>query len=259
MIRRCKNWVNEEKMHLFGCNVLTQASLSGEYQGTHTANLNIQGSFELYKYHNWKIVKLARHILDDKIIYYEDFITSEEACSLFLQLKVLVPWQQERIRMMGKWVLQPRLTAWYGDADACYTYAGLINRPLPWLPILNDLRNRLEEEIRRPFNSVLLNCYRDGRDYMGWHSDDERSLGPDPVIASLSLGAERRFSFRPKKHIAAKQKEDVLLPEQTDVVLGSGSLLLMKEGVQVNYKHALPKALRVHDARINLTYRNIVR
>jgi alkylated DNA repair dioxygenase AlkB len=93
---------------------------------------------------------------------------------------------------------------------------------------------------------------------MGWHSDDERSLGPNPVIASLSLGAERRFSFRPKKHNPATQKKDVLQPGQTDVVLQSGSLLLMKEGVQVNYKHALPKALRVHDARINLTYRNIV-
>jgi alkylated DNA repair dioxygenase AlkB len=203
-------------------------------------------------------VKFARHFLEDKIVYHEDFIPFEEANSLFLRLQAVVPWQQERIRMMGKWVLQPRLTAWYGDADACYTYAGLINRPLPWLPILNDLRKRLEDEIRRPFNSVLLNCYRDGRDYMGWHSDDERSLGPNPVIASLSLGAERRFSFRPKKHNPATQKKDVLQPGQTDVVLQSGSLLLMKEGVQVNYKHALPKALRVHDARINLTYRNIV-
>jgi len=199
-----------------------------------------------------------RYFLNRKIVYHEDFISVVEAQSLFLQLQADVPWQQERIRMMGKWVLQPRLTAWYGDADAHYTYAGLINQPLPWLPVLSSLRKRIENEFGRPFNSVLLNCYRDGRDYMGWHSDDERSLGPDPVIASLSLGAERRFSFRPKTNHLTKQKIDALQSDQTDLGLKSGSLLLMTEGVQAFYKHALPKALRVRDARINLTFRQII-
>lgn len=160
--------------------------------------------------------------------------------------------------MMGDWVLQPRLTAWYGDPFASYTYAGLENHPLHWLPELHHLRIRIETELGLPFNSVLLNLYRDGRDYMGWHSDNEKSLGTDPVIASISLGAVRRFSIRPNKTCEPMQRKTDLNNCRTDLHLESGSLLLMSKGFQGLYKHALPKALRIFEARINLTFRLIV-
>jgi len=197
--------------------------------------------------------------LDGRVLYFGRFLPLHEANSLYRHLRETVPWQQERIRMMGKWVLQPRLTAWYGDPDACYSYSGLLNRPLPWIPVLEELRNRIEAGFSSSFNSVLLNCYRDGRDYMGWHADDERSLGPDPVIASLSLGAERRFFLRLKTSVREKHSNTPYSKDQTELLLGSGSLLLMRGGVQQDYKHALPKALRVNESRINLTFRRIMR
>lgn len=198
------------------------------------------------------------YFLDDQLVYHEHFIRPDEAAELFRSLQYDVPWQQERIRMMGKWVLQPRLTAWYGDPEARYTYAGLLNQPLPWLPSLAKLRLRIESEFESPFNSVLLNLYRDGRDYMGWHSDNEPSLGEAPVIASLSLGVERRFSFRRRSKPVCARMDIQSLDAHTDLWLSSGSLLLMKAGVQSEYKHALPKALRVREPRINLTFRCIV-
>lgn len=204
------------------------------------------------------MVPTPLYFLDDQLVYYEHFIRPNEAAVLFRSLQHDVPWQQERIRMMGKWVLQPRLTAWYGDSEARYTYAGLLNEPLPWLPSLAELRLRIESEFESPFNSVLLNLYRDGRDYMGWHSDNEPSLGAAPVIASLSLGVERRFSFRRRSVPVCARRANQSMDERTDLCLSSGSLLLMRAGVQNDYKHALPKALRVREPRINLTFRCIV-
>jgi len=197
--------------------------------------------------------------LNDSLLYFGQFLSKSEADELEQQLQRHVPWQQERIRMMGRWILQPRLTAWYGDADAQYTYAGLVNQPLPWLPELAQLRKRVESAVGLHFNSVLLNLYRNGRDYMGWHADDERALGRDPVIASLSLGAARRFCLRPRE--AQKRRESPFLnasEETLRIVLEPGSLLLMQAGIQHRYKHALPKALRVTEPRINLTFRRIL-
>ncbi len=107
-----------------------------------------------------------------------------------------VPWEVHRIRMFGRQVASPRLSCWIGDADAAYRYSGSRFEPRPWLPALSALRGRLQEELGVPFNSVLANRYRSGADAMGWHSDDEPELGPQPVIASISLGATRRFALR---------------------------------------------------------------
>ena len=106
------------------------------------------------------------------------------------------PWQQQEITLFGKTWPQPRLVAWYGDPGASYTYSGLVQEPLPWTDTLNELRKQVEKAANHRFNSVLLNYYRDGSDSMGMHADDEPELGPEPVIASLSLGEPRRLRFR---------------------------------------------------------------
>ena len=126
------------------------------------------------------------------LLFDPDFLTPAEADALLAQLTAGVAWEQRAIRLFGQEVPQPRLTAWYGDPAARYTYSGLTWEPQPWTPALLSLRQRLEAAAQAPFNSVLLNRYRDGRDSMGWHSDDEPELGPAPTIASLSLGATRR-------------------------------------------------------------------
>ena len=143
----------------------------------------------------------------------------------------------------------PRLQAWFGEAHCRYAYSGLQLPPLPWTPALLELRARVEGLAGRPFNSVLLNYYRDGRDSVSWHSDDEKELGPDPVVASLSLGAPRRFQM---KH---RSRGDLPRPAWE---LGHGSLLLMGRGSQTGWRHQLPKQPGVKEARVNLTFRSIV-
>jgi alkylated DNA repair dioxygenase AlkB len=158
-----------------------------------------------------------------------------------------VPWEIHRIRMFGKWVDSPRMSCWIGDPQARYRYSGADFTPRPWLPVLSRMRERLQEELGVPFNSVLANRYRDGRDAMGWHSDDEPELGPEPVIASVSLGAARRFVLRRRDDHAVKQ----------EFVLESGSLLVMRGSSQREWQHALPRTARPVGERINLTFRNI--
>ncbi|HJU14897.1 MAG TPA: alpha-ketoglutarate-dependent dioxygenase AlkB [Stellaceae bacterium] len=161
-----------------------------------------------------------------------------------------VPWRAEEIVMFGRKVMQPRLTAWYGDPGCVYSYAGIRLRPRPWSAILFDLKARIEAATAERFNSVLLNCYRDERDSIGFHSDDEPELGPRPVIASLSLGAERVFVM--------KHKTDRKLPP-VRLVLASGSLLLMKGETQRCWRHGVPKTTRPCGKRVNLTFRCILR
>ncbi len=232
--------------------------MTPEYVKPIKSTRNKQAATGFYRYCNELTLYPPLELLNGQLVYHEHFLPPDEAVALSHELIHAVPWQQERIRMMGKWVLQPRLTAWYGDPEACYTYAGLINQPMNWLAVLNKLRIRLETEFGCPFNSVLLNLYRNGHDYMGWHSDNERSLGPNPVIASISLGAERRFSFRPRPQTVTAQGIEPMPGGQTDIWLRSGSLLLMLAGIQEAYKHALPKALRVSEPRINLTFRHVL-
>lgn len=156
-----------------------------------------------------------------------------------------IPWEVHRIRMFGRLVDSPRLSCWMGDPDARYRYSGADFLPHPWADVLMPVRDRLQEELCASFNSVLLNRYRSGTDSMGWHSDDEAELGPQPVIASLSLGAARRFLLRRRDQHAAK----------AEFLLADGDLLVMAGSTQAHYQHALPKSSRVHGERINLTFR----
>jgi alkylated DNA repair dioxygenase AlkB len=170
--------------------------------------------------------------------------------AVFAQLRDDTAWQQETILLWGKRIPQPRLTAWVGDADAAYTYSGLHLEPQPWPPLLTALRERVQAASGAAFNSVLLNLYRDGRDSMGLHSDDEPELGLRPVIASLSLGAEREILFR---HKTRRDLKLLRLP------LPSGSLLIMRGDTQRDWKHGIEKTRQPCGPRINLTFRQIRR
>lgn len=180
--------------------------------------------------------------------YSSDFFSQEESDSLKQRLLSEIEWKQDKIKIFGRECLQPRLTAWYGDPGINYTYSGLTMCALPWTESLLTIKKRIEAETGFTFNSVLLNLYRNGEDSMGWHSDDEKELGPNPVIASVSFGAERTFKFRHKRAIS-------LL---TEIELSHGSLLLMKDETQHFWQHSLPKRKRVTEARINLTFRSIL-
>ncbi len=168
--------------------------------------------------------------------------------ALLARLTRETDWQSETITLWGKTYPQPRLIAWHGDPDARYTYSKKTYEPRPWTPLLLDLKVRLEAACDTPFNSVLLNYYRNERDSMGFHADDEPELGENPVIASLSLGAERVFIF---KHKLDKEIKPVR------VLLPSGSLLLMKSETQHFWKHGINKTARPCGPRINLTFREI--
>lgn len=159
------------------------------------------------------------------------------------------PWRSEVITLWGKQYQQPRLTAWYGDAGARYTYSGLSLEPMPWTDLLADIRSRVEALAEASFNSVLLNYYRDHRDSMGMHSDDEPELGRNPRIAAVSLGEQRTLVL---KHKFKKELPPVQLP------LSSGSLLLMKGATQHCWKHGIHKVSRSCGPRVNLTFRQIV-
>ena len=176
------------------------------------------------------------------------FFSIEESDRLMDTLKTTVAWRQEPILIYGKQVMQPRLTAWYGDENASYRYSGIEMKPLPWIPVLSMIRDRIRSHTGFEFNSVLLNQYRDGKDSMGWHRDNEPELGKHPVIASVSFGASRRFLFR-------KYREH---DQKREITLGHGSLLIMKGETQTHWEHSIPKMLRLNQPRINLTFRWIV-
>jgi alkylated DNA repair dioxygenase AlkB len=159
------------------------------------------------------------------------------------------PWRAEVITLYGQQYPQPRLTAWYGDPGAHYTYSGLALTPLPWTKLLADIRCHVEAVTGASFNSVLMNYYRDHRDSMGMHSDDEPELGSNPVIASLSLGEQRTFVL---KHKFNKDSKPV------NVVLESGSLLLMQGATQHHWKHGINKLTRPCGPRVNLTFRRVL-
>ena len=175
------------------------------------------------------------------------WLAPARADALMRTLREDLDWEVHRIRMFGRWVDSPRLSSWIGDADAGYVYSGARFEPRPWHPALAGLRGELQSALGVDFNSVLANRYRDGRDAMGWHSDDEPELGPQPVIASISLGATRRFAFKHRRD--AQQK--------LTIELAHGSLLLMRGDTQSNYRHALPRTARPVADRINLTFRQI--
>ena len=180
-----------------------------------------------------------------EVFLWPEFLDSAESQSLFQDLEKHVQWKQEPILMFGKRVMQPRLTAWYGDPGAAYRYSGIRMEPLAWIEPLSRIKEKIESRLGTRFNSVLLNYYRNGSDSMGWHRDNEPELGENPVIASLSLGAPRRFCLRAYRN--PKVKTEVLLP--------SGGLLVMRGECQTHWEHSVPKSARIVMPRINLTFR----
>lgn len=183
--------------------------------------------------------------------YTRQYLGQQEADAALRTLWRELQWERREITLFGKRVMQPRLVAWYGDPGSAYRYSGQTMAPLSWHPLLQELRRRLEKDLGTTFNSVLANAYRDGRDSMGWHSDNEPELGPEPVIASLSLGAERPFHIRPLQPERRKAVPSLRLSP------GHGSLLLMRGPSQALYQHALPKTRKPVGLRINLTYRYV--
>lgn len=186
-------------------------------------------------------------IPDGELLYQPDFYNSDESAVLLNHLLRGIPWAMHQIRIFGRWVNEPRQTAWYGDSEAVYTYSGATMKPSPWTAELDRMRRQVEAAADAKFNCVLLNHYRDGRDSMGWHSDDEPELGLNPVVASLSFGSERRFLL---KHRAQPEMK-------REFLLSSGSLLVMRGALQHHWRHSVPKSLRVTEPRINLTFRQI--
>jgi len=180
------------------------------------------------------------------VTYDPYFLGAPAADELLRELLHVVPWKQEHLRLYGRDIPFPRLTAWYGDPGAVYTYSGIVNRPLPWIGALARLRDRLHVALGVRFNSALLNLYRTGSDGMGWHADDERELGERPLIASVSLGAARRFELRP-----------VPKGESRGLALEHGSLLVMSGDTQRSWKHQVPKEPTVRAPRVNLTFRTV--
>lgn len=186
--------------------------------------------------------------IDGEAYFYPDLFSATERHELFLGLQTNVGWKQEPIKIMGREIMQPRLTAWHGDAGKSYRYSGIIMNPAPWIPELLIIKERIQEVSGQTFNSVLLNFYRNGQDSMGWHRDNEKSLGADPVVGSVSFGASRTFQF--------KHREQPELRE--NITLTDGSFLLMKGATQQHWYHRIPKETKVSGARINLTFRTII-
>ena len=184
---------------------------------------------------------------DAEVVLYPEFFSTEES-SLFTTLQESIPWKQEAIKLYGKTVPTPRLTAWHGDTEARYSYSNIIHEPEPWTPELLEIKRRIETVCNSRFNFVLLNLYREGRDSMSWHSDDEPELGVNPIIGSVSFGASRRFHFQ--------HKLDALLRQSVD--LTDGSLLIMGGATQHFWRHQLPKTARPIAPRINLTFRTVM-
>jgi alkylated DNA repair dioxygenase AlkB len=184
---------------------------------------------------------------DAQIALDPAWLPAAEADALLSTLSTDLPWEHHAVRMFGRTHSAPRLSCWIGDPGATYRYSGTRHAPRPWTPALARLRERVQEATGARYNSVLANLYRDGRDAMGWHSDDEAELGPDPAIASVSLGGVRRFALKHRGDPSRK----------LDLALPHGSLLLMHGATQRHYRHALPRTSRPVAPRINLTFRQI--
>ncbi len=177
----------------------------------------------------------------DAVLHENVFADHER---LFRRVLDETDWRQENITLFGRTHAMPRLICWMGDK--AYRYSGLTHPPAPIAPAIRTILEKAEKLSGARFNGVLLNLYRDGRDSMGWHADDEASLGPEPVIASVSLGAVRRMRFKPKPHISARS---------LGIDLPSGSVLVMQGATQANWLHAITKTARPVTPRINLTFR----
>ena len=191
--------------------------------------------------------QLKLQLPDSDITYFSNFLDYENASTCFELLKSSVPWRQDEIRVYGKIYPQPRLTALYGNNNRSYSYSGITMQPLPFSETILYLKTKLSGVTPVNFTSCLLNLYRDGKDSNGWHSDDEKELGQNPVIASVSLGQERYFHLKHKYLKNLKHK----------ILLEHGSLLLMRGQTQHYWLHQIAKTTKPIGERINLTFRVI--
>lgn len=183
-----------------------------------------------------------------EVTFYPEFFSREEADEIFKLLQECLVWHQEPIWMFGKQILQPRLTALYGNPKIPYGYSGIAMQAKPFTKELDQIKYRLQDFTKHKFTHVLCNYYRDGQDSMGWHRDNESVLGKNPIIASLTFGATRAFQMRPYG-----KKEPKL-----NLELSHGSLLLMGGESQHFWEHQLPKTKKVLAPRINLTFRKLI-
>ncbi len=190
---------------------------------------------------------LILDLSDAEIIYYPKFFDKEQADIIYTELLQEIAWQQDNITVFGKTHPQPRLTALYGNEGKPYSYSNITMQPNPWNTLLQKIKYFIEATTECQFTTVLLNQYRDGKDSNGWHADNEKELGTNPIIASLSFGAERVFQLKHNSIANAKKS----------IVLEHGSLLLMKGSTQHFWKHQIPKTAKPIGNRINLTFRSI--
>ena len=197
----------------------------------------------LFGVQNNKIIDLK----DAKIYYDEHFLSHNEASTYFDVLRKETDWQQDRIKIFGKEYEQPRLTALFADNKNPYTYSNITMHPTPFSPILLEIKSKIEKKLDKTFTTCLLNLYRNGQDSNGWHADNEKELGKNPVIASVSLGAERLFHM---KHRTDKT-------QKLRLNLAHGSLLVMSGSTQHHWLHQIPKTKKNVGERINLTFRII--
>jgi alkylated DNA repair dioxygenase AlkB len=184
---------------------------------------------------------------DGEVIYYGQVINPQEEQRILQELLHHVPWKNDEAVIFGKHIITKRKIAWYGDEEYAYTYSNTTKQALLWNRELLQLKLLTEKITGTKFNSCLLNLYHDGNEGMSWHSDDEKSLGKNTTIASLSFGAERKFAF---KHKVTRQT--------VSTILEKGSLLVMKGTTQTHWLHGLPKTTKVTRPRINLTFRTMV-
>jgi alkylated DNA repair dioxygenase AlkB len=185
-------------------------------------------------------------ILNGEYIFIKDFFNKQESDEYFALLKEKILWKQESMKMYGKELKFPRLTAWYGETSKQYSFSGITLQPNPWSEELTLVKERIEKVAEVDFNSVLLNMYRSGKDSISWHTDAERELGQNPVIASVTFGETRTFQLRHKE-----------TKERIDIELTHGSLLVMKGELQHYWQHQIPKTSKEKSTRINLTFRVI--
>ena len=185
---------------------------------------------------------------DGEVYFHGPIFSNENALHYLEKLKHEINWQNDLVKMYGKTIECKRQTAWMGEDYFEYTYSGITKKAEIFTPLILEIKNQIETVCKQKFNSCLLNYYKDGNEGMSWHSDNEKTMGQEPVIASLSLGAARKFSF---KHNESKQK--------IELILENGSLIAMQGQTQMHWKHALLQSSKIKTPRINLSFRNFVR
>ena len=193
-----------------------------------------------------KVATGVNKIKNGEYLFYPNFFTKSESDLLLQKLITDIEWKQESMNMYGKQVVFPRLTAWYGDNDKPYSFSGITLAPKIWSKELLEIKEKIEPLSKVQFNSVLLNRYRSGNDSISWHTDAEKELGQNPVIASVSFGVTRKFQLRHKE-----------TKEKLDIELTHGSLLIMQGELQHFWQHQIPKTKKNISGRINLTFRVI--